>query len=155
MTREELLKSPEYWTLEIQMKLYQVISDFMEKNNINRKHLADKLGFSKGYISQILNGEFDHRISKMVELALSVGKVPAIEFEDIDQIIIDDMYNLLGQPKSERPVINLQINPEMKMKLSKDQVNNTTFIKSNTTFKNISIIEQNISKKNEEENNYA
>jgi transcriptional regulator with XRE-family HTH domain len=90
MTRKKLLSSPEYWILEIQMQLYKIINDFMENNNINRTQLADKLGVTKGYISQILNGDFDHRISKLVELALSVGKVPRIKFEDLEQVLIDD-----------------------------------------------------------------
>jgi transcriptional regulator with XRE-family HTH domain len=91
MTRKELLSSNEYWIGEIQFHLFKIINEYMEENKINRTQLAEKFGFTKGYISQILNGEFNHRISKLVELALAVGKVPIIEFKDLDQIIIDDM----------------------------------------------------------------
>lgn len=53
----------------------------MEDNRINRTELAKRLGVSKGYISQVLNGDFDHRISKLVELALFIGYYPHITFE--------------------------------------------------------------------------
>jgi hypothetical protein len=48
MTREELLKSSEYWVFEIQMKLYDLINEYMENNKINKKQLADKLGYTTG-----------------------------------------------------------------------------------------------------------
>ena len=113
MTREELLKSPEYWKVEIQMELHEIINDYMDNNKINRKQLADKFGFTKGYITQILNGEYNHRLSKLVELALSVGKVPVIEFVDLEQTIRDDMYKQvkksnkeISSSKRKKPLIN-------------------------------------------------
>ena len=59
----------------------------MKKNNLNRSQLADKLGVTKGYISQILNGEFNHRIATFVDLSLAIGKVPKVEFEDLEEMI--------------------------------------------------------------------
>lgn len=119
MTREELLRSKEYWIGEIQFDLFKKISEFMEQNGLSRKELAERLGVTKGYVSQILNGEFDHRISKLVELSLSVGKVPRIEFEDIEQILLDDLYDLLDTPKNQRPIVNLQISPTSHIDLSR------------------------------------
>ena len=94
MSREKLLRSPEFWKLEIQMDLYDSITEFMNNNNLNRKELADKFGFSKGYISQILNGEFNYSISKMVELALKIDKVPLVKFENLKKILYNDACNL-------------------------------------------------------------
>lgn len=111
MNREELLKSPEFWTLEIQLELYRIITEYMETNKLNRSQLAEKLGFTKGYITQILNGEFDHRISKMVKLSLSVDRIPRIEFDKIEQVLFDDLSDKLHSPKSERLEIKLQIHP--------------------------------------------
>ncbi|MBP7209956.1 MAG: helix-turn-helix transcriptional regulator [Paludibacteraceae bacterium] len=59
----------------------------MKENNMNRTELAKKLNVSKGYINQILNGDSDHRISKLVELSLAIGFVPKIVFEDIEKHI--------------------------------------------------------------------
>ncbi len=95
MKREELLKSKEYWIGEIQLELFKFIENYMKKNNLSRKQFANKLGVTKGYVSQILNGEFDHRISKFVELSLAIGKVPRVDFCDIEQIIYLDELNEL------------------------------------------------------------
>ena len=81
MTREQLLLSPEYWIVDIQTKLYQALENYRQQNGFNRTQLAAALGYSKGYISQILNGNFDHRISKLVELSLKIGLVPEVNFK--------------------------------------------------------------------------
>lgn len=52
--------------------------------------LANYLGCTKDYVSQLLNGNFDHKMSKIVELALALGKAPKLEFEDLNQYIKDD-----------------------------------------------------------------
>lgn len=90
MTREELLQSPAYWTTELQMELYRQIVSFMEHRHMNKTQLAKYLGCSKGYITQLLNGDFDHKMSKFVELSLAVGKIPEINFKDIDDYILFD-----------------------------------------------------------------
>ncbi|MET0636832.1 MAG: helix-turn-helix transcriptional regulator [Chitinophagaceae bacterium] len=90
MTREELLKGKEYWINQIQNDLYSVMEEYMAKKKINRTQLAEELNVSKGYISQILKGDFDHKVSKLVELALSSGKMPVLNFIDSDEYISND-----------------------------------------------------------------
>ena len=87
MTREELLKSPIYWTNELQNELYRQIYTFMNEHQMNKSQLADHLGCSKGYVTQLLNGEFDHKISKFFELALAINKIPEVRFTDVDEYI--------------------------------------------------------------------
>ena len=82
--RKKLMENKGYWTAKIQMDLFDSIYNYMEESNINKTELAQKMGVTKGYITQILNGDFDHKISKMVELALYIGKVPVLTFVDID-----------------------------------------------------------------------
>lgn len=101
MERENLLKSKEYWLTTIQLKLFTAVEDYLIEKDINRTQFSKEIGVSKGYISQILNGDFDHRISKFVELSLAIGKVPIIELKDINSIIeIDknfyDQYITVG-----------------------------------------------------------
>lgn len=94
MTRDELLKSPEYWTSEIQMELYRQIQEFMDKKHLNRTQLAGHLGCTKGYVTQLLNGDFDHKISKLVELSLAIGKVPEISYHAVDEYVAaSDTYS--------------------------------------------------------------
>lgn len=87
MTREELLGSKGYWTAKIQIDLYHQLEAYMKDNNLNRTQLAERLGVTKGYISQVLNGDFDHKISKLVDLALAMGKVPEINYPDLHEFI--------------------------------------------------------------------
>ena len=91
MKRTELLQSPEYWTTKIQLELFSQMEDYMKENNLNRTQLAKELGVTKGYISQVLNGDFDHRVSKMVELSLAIGVIPQIYFEAVEQYLREDI----------------------------------------------------------------
>ena len=90
MTREELLKSPSYWTAGLQMELYRQILAFMESHHMNKTQLAEYLGCTKGYVTQLLNGDFDHKLSKFVELSLAINKIPEISFSDVDEYILSD-----------------------------------------------------------------
>lgn len=80
ITNKELQCTPEYWTTRIQLDLYAHLQEYMKENGLNRTQLAQKLGVTKGYITQVLNGDFDHRLSKLVELSLFVGLIPKMEF---------------------------------------------------------------------------
>lgn len=64
----------------------------MSENNMNRMQLAEHMGVSKGYISQLLNGDYDHRLSKLVELAISFGYIPKIDFVKIDEYITKQKF---------------------------------------------------------------
>lgn len=117
MDRKDILKSPDYWTSHIQMELYQCAEKFMQENGLNRSQLAEKLGVSKGYVSQLLNGDYDHRLSKMVELSLAFGYVPKIDFIKIDKYVysqkikpsINIMTLVNAEYKKEEVKINIPI----------------------------------------------
>ncbi len=85
ITREQLLREPAYWTEDLKLSLFEMLETYRQQNQLSRKELADKLGYSKGYISQILNGNFDHRLSKLVELATKLGMVPVLKFETVER----------------------------------------------------------------------
>ncbi len=111
MKREELLSSPQYWITEIQSQLYEEISNYLEANNLNRSDFADQLKVTKGYISQVLNGDFNHRLSKFVELSLAVGKVPMVKWEDLRTVIEEDQNKIktftlkMQSYRSESPLV--------------------------------------------------
>lgn len=90
MTRQRILRSPAYWISKIQIALYNCAEKFMADNSMNRTQLAQHLGVSKGYISQLLNGDYDHKLSKLVELSLSFGFVPKIEFQPISGVMKEE-----------------------------------------------------------------
>ncbi len=80
MKREELIRNKGYHITKIQNELFRQLHEFMEKNHMNRTHRAEHLGVSKGYVSQVLNGNFDFKLSKLVELSLAMGMIPEINF---------------------------------------------------------------------------
>lgn len=64
----------------------------MASTGKNRTQLAEHLGVSKGYVSQLLNGDYDHKLSKLVELSLAFGYVPKVDFVPIDEYIKNDDF---------------------------------------------------------------
>jgi len=87
MKREELIHSKEYWMAKLQIDLFNEVEEYMQKNKLNRTQFAEKLGVTKGYLSQILNGEADHRLSKLVELSLAIGLIPNLSFEKVGDLL--------------------------------------------------------------------
>lgn len=90
MSREKILRSPEYWSTIIQMALYDCAKKFMAKRKMNQRQLATYLGVSTGYVSQVLNGDYDHRLSKFVDLSLAFGYVPKVEFVSVEDVITSE-----------------------------------------------------------------
>lgn len=100
ITREELLTSKEYWTADIQMRLFAEVEDFMKSRNMTRSQFADYLGCTKGYVTQLLSGDFDNKLSKFVEIALAIGKIPEIIFKDVDEYIISNEASFKGSEET-------------------------------------------------------
>lgn len=98
--REELIKSKEYWLAQLQTMLYQNVEDYLKENQMTKSEFARKMGVSKGYISQILNGDFDHKLSKFIELSLMIEKVPLLKLEDIEKVLLLDKEKKLNEPGS-------------------------------------------------------
>lgn len=85
--REEILRGSGYWLAKVQIQVFNLLNTYMEENNLNQKQVAEKLNVSPSYVSQILNGNFNFTVSKLIELALLVGKAPIIQYETIEQIM--------------------------------------------------------------------
>jgi transcriptional regulator with XRE-family HTH domain len=86
-SQEELMRSRGYWIANIQFDLFSCVDEYMKENNLNRSQLAERLGVSKGYVSQILNGRFNHNLATFVDLTLAIGKAPRVVFEDLEESI--------------------------------------------------------------------
>ena len=113
LTMKDLLQSSEFWEEAIKSEIFNAIQNYMDINNMNRKEFADKVGCSKGYISQVLNGDSDHRLSKLVTLALAAGKVPYVYLKDIDLVLEQDEKRnsvLIDFEELERKAENSDIN---------------------------------------------
>jgi len=112
ITREKLLKSKEYWMVKIQTQLFSLLEKYLDDNKMTRTQFANKLGVSKGYVSQILNGDFNHRLSKLIELSLAIDKVPFVEFKDLDDCIKPDRLgdNYYEKLNYNKPAVKVEIN---------------------------------------------
>jgi transcriptional regulator with XRE-family HTH domain len=88
--RDELLRTEEYWFETLQNDIYRMVAEYIQKEGMNQTQLAEQLGVSKGYISQIMNGNFNYTLKKMIELSLALKKAPAFEFKNLEQYIQED-----------------------------------------------------------------
>ena len=76
----DLINSAHYWISRIQHDVFELLEGYRKEKNYSRKELADEMGVDKSYISQVLNGNFNYIIKKLVSLALFSGRVPVIKF---------------------------------------------------------------------------
>jgi len=91
MKREELIRSKTYWITQFQIKLFETVKNYLKENNLTQSQFADQIGVNKSYISQILNGDFDHKISKYVDLIIACEKVPILNTINIEDYVNDDV----------------------------------------------------------------
>ena len=85
LKKEELIRTEEYWMENIQNELYYALKTYMQEHGLNQSELAGKLGFTKGYISQVLKGRFNHSMKKLIQLLLAIDRAPKIEFIHLDE----------------------------------------------------------------------
>ena len=84
---ERRIQSPNYHLTKLQNKLYGEIKSYLKQEGMNQSKLAEKLGVTKGYISQIINDGADHKLSNLFKIALAIGKIPKIEFLDPEEFM--------------------------------------------------------------------
>ncbi|WP_224994325.1 helix-turn-helix transcriptional regulator [Cesiribacter sp. SM1] len=82
ISRKELYQTPEYWLERVQNDIFRMVHFYMEERGLNQTALARELGVSKGYISQIVNGNFNFSLTKLIELSLALGVAPKIDLEE-------------------------------------------------------------------------
>ena len=107
LTKEELIKTPEYWLEQLQNEIFRQVHAYMLNEGMNQSQLADKLGVSKGYISQILNGNFNFTIKKLIELSLSIGVLPEIRFKPLLETNNRFLSDSISKVKDRTSVANI------------------------------------------------
>lgn len=85
LTHEELLEHPNYLLTTYQLEIYNQLSAYMKANNLQKQDIAEKLNVSRPYVSQILNGDFNFTLKKLIQLGLMMNKVPYLEFIDPEE----------------------------------------------------------------------
>lgn len=84
---KDLVSSKEFWEENFKTVFFEAINEYLERNNLSRTDFANKIGVSRGYISQLMNGDSDHRLSKLIELSISIGKAPYLYLKDIEDVL--------------------------------------------------------------------
>lgn len=101
MKKNELYKNKGYLLKKLQYELYDSVHAYMSTHKLNQTKLAEKLNVSKGYISQLLNANFDNKLSKIVELSIAIGKVPSLHLEDYEAVFSKQFYESFATSKFE------------------------------------------------------
>jgi transcriptional regulator with XRE-family HTH domain len=99
LIHEELVTRPEYWLETIQNDIFRQVTDYLKNNNMTQNQFAGQLGVSKGYVSQVMKGEFNYTLKKLIELSLAVGKVPVIVFTPLAEIIQNEKEKISSLAK--------------------------------------------------------
>ncbi len=107
ITREELLKTEEYWFETIQNEIYRQVEAYLRENNLTQSQFAEKLGVTKGYISQILNGNYNATLKKLIELSLAVEIAPVLDFQNLNEYIKEDFQKRYEMQYN--PIFNLTV----------------------------------------------
>ena len=87
MKRKDILKEPAYWITLIQTELYNCAMNFMKRTGKNRTQLAEHLNVSKGYVTQLLSGDYNYSLTKLVETCMAFGYVPKVSFTSLEEEI--------------------------------------------------------------------
>ncbi|MES2111364.1 MAG: helix-turn-helix transcriptional regulator [Bacteroidota bacterium] len=91
MSRAKILSSPAYWFEKSQNELFRQFHYYMERENINQTQLAERLGITRGRVSQILRGESNFTMKTLIELGLFIGVIPKISYRPLDEEIKSDL----------------------------------------------------------------
>lgn len=105
LSKKELIRTPNYLLTKFQNEIFRQLVHYMESNNLSQKDVADKLGVSGSYISQVLNGNFNFTLKKLIELGLMMDKIPNLEF-----VTIDEFWFSEKESQSKNPTISININ---------------------------------------------
>lgn len=75
---------------ELTFDITEEILIAMEEKGINKAQLADRLGKSKSYVSQILSGARNMTLRTLSDVCFAIGIKPVVEFQNsADEIITE------------------------------------------------------------------
>lgn len=69
----EFINHPEYMAERVSLSLIQQIREAMEAQGVTREELAKRVGVSRQFIHQILNGECGRTIKTIAKIAAALG----------------------------------------------------------------------------------
>ena len=86
---DKYLEDPEFAKLmaqgELIMEVTENLCELLEKENISRKELADRLGKTKGFVSQLLNGGRNLTLRTVADILHVLGYKVVLTAHKIEQ----------------------------------------------------------------------
>jgi transcriptional regulator with XRE-family HTH domain len=83
------------WSLNLERQLLDVrerISQQMDKRNMTRADLAKTLNSSRAYVTQLLSGKENIRLSTLFKVSFALGLKPVIQFQDEDDELLESFF---------------------------------------------------------------
>jgi transcriptional regulator with XRE-family HTH domain len=106
INRNELLRTEEYWFEIMQNQIYRALEEYLAREGISQSQLAERLGVTKGYVSQVLNGNFNYSLKKLIQLSLSLDLIPVFELRPLNEFIENESTYLGSGKQLERRKID-------------------------------------------------
>ncbi|ASN68820.1 hypothetical protein 7AX3_78 [uncultured Caudovirales phage] len=83
---------------ELTFDVTEEILIIMEDKGITKKDLADKLGKSKAYISQLLSGSKNMTLRTLSDLCFALGVKPSVGFDESQEFVLSDNTTATFEP---------------------------------------------------------
>ena len=105
--RTKILQNPEYAREaakgDLIMEVTESICEILEKEKITRKELASRLNKTKGYVSQLLNGDRNMTLGTLAEILYVLERRPAVKIEKTNNTVIyeDSLEIEASSPKTQ------------------------------------------------------
>lgn len=90
-----------YHSASVIVEFTEGLYDLMQKKNISRKELANRLGTSPSYITKVLRGDINFTIDSMVKLARAAGGTVQVNVEQ-EHVQWLGMVKNEAEPKAKR-----------------------------------------------------
>lgn len=110
LNKIELLNTPNYLLTKYQNEIFRQLKSYMKLKNLNQKEVADQLGVSGSYINQVLNGNFNFTLKKLIELGLMMDKIPSLKFVSFDEYWLSEK-----EAQVKNPTISIDVNLEIQV----------------------------------------
>lgn len=119
--RSVLLQKPEFAVEaakgEFIMDVTESICAILEEKEMDRKDLANNMNKSKGYISQLLNGDRNMTLATLAEICHALNYKPTIKFKELkEHVVYQDSFTIDApeEPESDYPENNIKYNVDYK-----------------------------------------
>lgn len=119
--RSQLMQRPEFAIEAAKgdfiMDVTESICAILEQKNMDRKDLARNMNKSKGYISQLLNGDRNMTLATLTEICHALGCKPSIKFKKHeDHVVFEDSFKVDSpvEPEPDYPEDEIKCNFEFK-----------------------------------------